>query len=547
MAMKSITQTIEWLQGLGRPPLPECPIEAAKQGKEPKAPCYFDGEKVISVNWSFFQNVQPSEEILKTWFAQPQTGIGTLGGWNGQHWIGWIDFDQKNFASGEQCKHAIGAWLETYSLQEAPCFQTPSGGYRFLVAFSREPENFKANSKFSLSPNGAHAGELLCKNGSHTLLPPTIGIGGQYEWIKFSEYPPIVDSPEDIGLYPTQKSASDSGNRQKKRSQKSDGPTAILPAAIVQPASRAARLWMLVRALDHPDNGGTGSGYVEVSMTELCKWLKRSERSVWRYIKEAKAKGYLYRCECEYGFLKIEYVGLRRLAKHLGLSGLGAIGEIPLSELQYAKVYAANTQTEALQGQSFHNMKEEFGKYSEGALKAAELLAMKSSSAGGSGGVLIARGHRLVYLAPHWRPFGASQQGIADRLGVSLRTVQYRLSNRWRQERGISPIEKAQSAHQVFEECPKRFLQDFMREEENATQKYVFLGKRLFKRGCNLYDTGTILRSFRRLKAEYRNVLQTSKNSAVFEREPGDTTLDYKVSNFSLNNFSELETPFQKS
>ncbi len=31
---QSVRETIDWLIRLGRPPLPECPIEAAKQGKE---------------------------------------------------------------------------------------------------------------------------------------------------------------------------------------------------------------------------------------------------------------------------------------------------------------------------------------------------------------------------------------------------------------------------------------------------------------------------------------------------------------------------------
>ena len=301
--------------------------------------------------------------------------------------------------------------------------------------------------------------------------------------------------------------------------------TAILPAAIVQSASRAARLWVLVRSLDHPDNGGTGSGYIEVSIAELCKWLNRSERSVWRYLREARAKGYLHRCECEYGLLKIEYVGLRRLAKHLGLDGLGAIGEIPLEDLQHAKTHAADIQAEQLQAQSFHQMKEEFGRFAKGAKKAAELLAIKSPSAGLSGDVLIARGQRLLYLAPHWRPFGASQQGIADRLGVSLRTVQNRLSNAWRQERRISEIEKRQTAHQVFEECPKEFLKDFLREEEKSEQKYIWLGRRLFARGCNLYDTGILLRAFRRRKAEYREAYYNEGEN--FERA-ACTTAYYK-------------------
>jgi predicted transcriptional regulator len=220
---------------------------------------------------------------------------------------------------------------------------------------------------------------------------------------------------------------------------------------------------------------------------------------------------------------------------------LGAIGEIPLEELQHAKTYATDIQAEQLQAQSFHKMKEEFGRYAKGAKRAAELLSIKSPSDRVSGGVLIARGRRLIYLAPHWRPFGASQQGIADRLGVSVKTVQNRLSNAWRRERGIEVIEKAQSAQQVFEECPKQFLQDFMRDEENATQKYVFLGKRLFRRGCNLYDTGANLRSFRRRKAEYQTYYKTSVENLA----PGDTTADYMVCDSGFKNFLESETTAQ--
>ena len=148
---RNIQETINWLNRLGRPPLPECPIEAAKQGKEPKQPCFLDGRYLKTVNWKQWQNTQPIEEIYKAWFENPKTGIGTLGGWNGKHWLGWIDFDQKDFASAEECDRSIAAWLDQYPLMnDAPMFRTPSGGYRFLVAFNQEPENFKANSGFSL-------------------------------------------------------------------------------------------------------------------------------------------------------------------------------------------------------------------------------------------------------------------------------------------------------------------------------------------------------------------------------------------------------------
>jgi hypothetical protein len=239
-------------------------------------------------------------------------------------------------------------------------------------------------------------------------------------------------------------------------------------------------------------------------------------------------------------------VGLTRLAKHLGLQGLGAIGYVPLEDLQHAKTYATDIQVEQLQAQSFHKMKEEFGKFARGAKTAAGLLGRDSSSARVSGDVIIAKGQRLLYLAPHWRPFGGSQQGIASRLGVSLRTVQNRLSNAWREERGISTIEKRQAAHQVFEEAPKEFLKDFMRVEENSDQKYIWLGRRLFERGCNLYDTGISLLSLRRRKAEYKAAYYNSTAEVdVFKSAPLDTTLDYRVCDSGFKNLLEPETSLQ--
>lgn len=286
-----------------------------------------------------------------------------------------------------------------------------------------------------------------------------------------------------------------------------------MPAGIVQVASRAARLWCVIRSIDHPDNGGTGSGLVEISLAELCRWLNRSERSVWRYLKDAIAKKYLHSCHCEYGQLRIEYRGLKSLCKILGLAHMGAIGEFPLENIEHAKAHATDIQAEKLQAQSFHQMKKEFHKFAKGARQASALLMRSTSSAKVPGDVVIARGERLLYLGPHWRPFGGSQQGIANRLGVSLRTVQYRLSHSWREDRGIPALAKAQTARQILEEASKEFAQNFYQLDWNSEQKYVFLGARLFQVGCNLYDTGVTLRSQRRQRAEY-SVLQKSSVAA---------------------------------
>ncbi len=207
---KNVKETVNWLIRLNLPPLPECPIQAATQGKEPKSPHYIDGKIVKPVQWKHWQTTMPPQETLDTWFQDKRMGIGTLGGWNGKHWLCWIDIDQKTFSSQQECDRTTQEWEEKYKffLELAPLFVTPNGGSRYLVAFSEKPEEFGANNGFSFSPAGdIHSGELLLDKG-HTLLPPTVGLNQKpYEWKRWYEYPPVVSSPEDIGLYPYKKPA----------------------------------------------------------------------------------------------------------------------------------------------------------------------------------------------------------------------------------------------------------------------------------------------------------------------------------------------------
>lgn len=388
-------------------------------------------------------------------------------------------------------------------------------------------------------------------NRCQSCLPPSRHPGtGAYHWINSPAEVEVAVAPDWLcqlllklasqektqGNSPKQAERQQEIEERKRKARVErwgNTPLAILPANFVQPAGRAARLWCLVRSLDNPINGGDGSGLVRISIAELCRWLNRSERSVWRYLKDAEAKGYVYPCRWEDGKLIIEYVGLKNLAKHLDRPVLGAIGVFPLEEIEHAKARAADIVAEKLQAQSAYKRDQEWGKFAKGARSAAELLAMKTSSAKVPGEVVIARGNRLLYLEPHWRPFGGSQGTIADRLEVSTRTIQYRLSNHWRASRDIPLVEKAQTAHQVFEECPKDFLQAFMRLEEGATQKYVWMGRRLFRRGTNLYDTGVLLRPQRYRQAEY-SVLQK-------ESLAGDVTAVLQAGCNSV--LKELENP----
>ncbi|WP_039962226.1 CHC2 zinc finger domain-containing protein, partial [Kamptonema sp. PCC 6506] len=205
-------QIIAWVRDrLNKPPFPISPQQSLLNNKVEKQPAYYDRHYYKTLEWKPYQkwhSLDPKlqEQLIATWHSDHRIdGVSTLGGWNGQHWLCWIDFDLNASETPEILKTRIDAWINTYPiLQSAPQFLTPSGGYRVLVAFLTEPQDFGANNGFAFTPNTTvREGELLTKNGGHTLLPPTIGSNGKkYEFTVWSEYPPTVPGPESIGLYP---------------------------------------------------------------------------------------------------------------------------------------------------------------------------------------------------------------------------------------------------------------------------------------------------------------------------------------------------------
>lgn len=117
----------------------------------------------------------PTQANLAKWFART-TGIGTLGGGPNAHghYIAFVDLDRKEkvFSSPQAFEARLEQWFNDYPLLNvAPRFRTPSGGYRVILAFTEEPDW----TAFSLDRDRSRMGELLARNGGHTLLPPTVG------------------------------------------------------------------------------------------------------------------------------------------------------------------------------------------------------------------------------------------------------------------------------------------------------------------------------------------------------------------------------------
>jgi hypothetical protein len=243
-----------------------------------------------------------------------------------------------------------------------------------------------------------------------------------------------------------------------------------------------------VRSWDNPINGGTGKGVTEFHIEEIAIGLNRSIRTAYRYIKAALAAKFLHSVEAiGDGFLRIKYCSLERIARQLGWPDIGAIAHFKLEDIHLAKVRATEAVAESLIIASRRQMEKQFKNEAEDEPSAFELLSHGSVQARG---IVVRRGKRLLYLGPRWHPFGASQKSIGDYLERSERTIQRRFSDEWRKERGIAPLNKAQTAHQIFENLPKEQLKEFVKiakDDETCANRLVFLGRKLFLVRTNLY------------------------------------------------------------
>ena len=231
--------TALWLHDNGYPILPVAPAQPADQyparnkdgsirtdrNGNPvpaftgKNPSYLDKDgNPHLVNHQKYQAELPTKEEFKVWFANPNNGIGTLGGWNNTV---WLDFDTKHFDSVEVFNETIQTYLNTYPhLKESWQEWTHSGGFRLAVRVVTLP----TFTNFALTEGAEHVGEALCQ-GRFTVLAPTVGPSGEPYVCMNRAYPVEVDSLESIGIYPVRK--EEPAVRYARPSHKSNAPGGI--------------------------------------------------------------------------------------------------------------------------------------------------------------------------------------------------------------------------------------------------------------------------------------------------------------------------------
>jgi hypothetical protein len=225
----ALRATFDWLRSQGLPPLPVAPAQdptryparnrdgSLKRDKDEalvaaftgKNPSFLDQHGIPHlIRHTQYQNRLPTQAEFQTWFAHPDNGIGTLGGW---HNIVWVDVDVKQFESQQTCDQRITDWMSQYPLlQQTFTERTHSGGWRLAV---RAHE--KSFTNFSLDEvGGQHMGEALGQ-GRFTVLAPTVGPSGK-TYVNAQRVPPVwVERLDAIGLYPV------SGRREQGHSRQS--------------------------------------------------------------------------------------------------------------------------------------------------------------------------------------------------------------------------------------------------------------------------------------------------------------------------------------
>lgn len=295
-------------------------------------------------------------------------------------------------------------------------------------------------------------------------------------------------------------------------------PICIIPAKFVQSHSRAARVWSVVRSIDHPDNHGTGCGKIKIHIGDLAAILNRSIRSAYRYIKAGLSSKFLHSCHNSNGELTIHYASLTRIAKQLELDGIGAIAQFNLEEIDHVSTRISEAAAMHLQRGSVWQAKRKNKSQAKQIKYPDQLLDNCLTSDRLPGWGVIQRGGRMLYLSEDWIPVGVSEKAIGAYVGCSERTIQRRFANRWRQERGLEPLNKAQAAVLIAADMSPQERKFYIEcAPVEIRSRLLSYGRGVYLCGTNLYSTDTIVRAQHWRQEEYRQTIREayfSKNSA---------------------------------
>ncbi len=202
-------------------------------------------------------------------------------------------------------------------------------------------------------------------------------------------------------------------------------------------------IYYYVRFLDKE-----GKGWAILNIDSAATALNRAPKTIVGQIYRAKQRGLFYRAYKQAdGSFFVQYKSDVKLCLEHGI-GFGAIASIPLAQLPNLKYLAADATLEAIQKSSIVKAQQlsQTNQDDRRVLDLDHLFADFPSSAKSRGSGILAIGRRCIYLSENILPVGGKQATAATCLDRSRSTIQRRLNNTIRSNRGVPLIQKAQLA-----------------------------------------------------------------------------------------------------
>lgn len=302
-------------------------------------------------------------------------------------------------------------------------------------------------------------------------------------------------------------------------------------------------MWLLVRASDTK-----GAGCVWVSVAELAEYFGIKENAVIRRFYTARDKGFFTEAYVKDGRMKVRYKSAEKLAYLHGITSFGAIDEVDfkvVNSVQKLISFVTHSEAKRLQEQSFYAASkaakkhdsdtygqtpvclEELaiftpvGKLSSGRSKPvkkqkSEVSNKQQSSDNLAGNYKLIRyvTDTAVFVGSDFLLYGASQAGVAIKMGRQERTARRRLNL---EQNCFTDLDRSSIKEKRRVLCKLTDESTSMYEEGdivNNPRVFKYCGE-TYKSYCNIYmpyESTSISLSCRSLRNRLRKLWRSTGN-----------------------------------
>lgn len=287
----------------------------------------------------------------------------------------------------------------------------------------------------------------------------------------------------------------------------------LISSTLADRLPACAVLWWYSRAID-----ASGSGKATFTVRQAASDIGRDIQTIKRYLEDGAKAGLFRFARRSNGLIEVYYTALTKVALRRGYESLGTFFKVTVDQLPHLKAIATEAQAASLQRQSHHEMvaalkKEQQTKRVKFNTTADIFDQAPSVVCRGGNSNVIFIGKRAVFVSQKFTVFGGSQKAIATQLDRSERTIQRRLSNTWRDRKGLDRVEKKQvcqlqdSIASDWKGLTKSALESGEFDIAAESARLFNIRGKVFKSCCNLYSFGLELVPRKALKKVFGRLL----------------------------------------